>query len=441
VVIVATPLTDLFRLACGGAGPLRLCVERAGSRLAEHAFDRPFVRVGRDPRNDLRVDEPDVSPHHCYFQVLDGRVYGVDLGSRTGLRWSEGMRPSGWLTCSDPVRMGGVSLRLANAAPGGRVAPRQQPGLPVRTFDPQRRQIVLEFLAGPPARTWVMNRALALVGHGPTCAVRLRGPGVATFHASLVRTAWGLWVVGLAPDCGVRVNGKGVPWSGLRDGDTLEIGRFVIRIRHNLPVVRIHAPAPTAVGQPATAVVAAYAEPLPVRPGRPENVLAPLVSQFASLQRQMFDQFQQAIYVMVEMFKKMEREQTDLIRQEVDRIRQITRELNRLQTELGRHSPAGSDVSRVRAAGPTARWDVGVPVGRRTGWGPSATAPETIPGEPDGPGATTNAVQPAVRVAPPAGASENEIQTWLYQQIASLQRERQTRLHKLMNFLSGQRRR
>lgn len=34
---------------------------------------------------DLRVRDPDVSPHHCAtLQMADGRVYVTDLGSTTG---------------------------------------------------------------------------------------------------------------------------------------------------------------------------------------------------------------------------------------------------------------------------------------------------------------------------------------------------------------------
>ena len=48
-----------------------------------------------------------------------------------------------------------------------------------------------------------------------------------------------------------------------------------------------------------------------------ESMLVPLVNQFGLMQQQMFDQFQQAMAMMVQMFGTMHRDQMEVIRTEL----------------------------------------------------------------------------------------------------------------------------
>ncbi|MBX9581956.1 MAG: FHA domain-containing protein, partial [Gemmataceae bacterium] len=82
------PLIDRFAAACGAAGPLGLSVGLAdGTPLADGRVDQPFALVGRDDACDVTLTDPAVDPRHAWLQVVGGRVYAVDLGSRSGLRW------------------------------------------------------------------------------------------------------------------------------------------------------------------------------------------------------------------------------------------------------------------------------------------------------------------------------------------------------------------
>ncbi len=383
-------------------------------------FDRPFIFVGRDRANDVCLDDPAVSERHAYLQLLGGNVYCVDLGSRTGLVWDNGPSPSGWLQGNQSLRIGPYALRVESAAPQGQSANSD-------SFDPWAfssfrlppDQVVLEFVNGKPGSQWVMNRMLALVGRAGDCAIRLKAPGVADYHCSLLRTPRGLWAVGLDAVDGIYVNGRDVRWATLSEGDELAVGKVRIRVRQFIGAVPNPSEwTPNRLAQPTGSMAAPVV--------LPDEVVMPLLSQFTALQRQMFDQFQQAIYMMVEMFKKMEREQTELIRKEVDRIHDITEELRLLQMEIGhrgitpalatRESPAASMPRREATTGT----DKSKPVA-------SPAAAPTVRNEPA-----------AVSGEPPASSEvEQEIQTWLYDQISMLQREREGRLKRLVNFLSG----
>src|SRR5262250_2729151 len=108
--------TDLFRTSCGATAPLELRVRGPGWAGGERrVFEHPFVLVGRDERSCLRLEDAEVSRRHAYLQQLGGRVFCVDLGSRTGLRWDGEPRSAGWLRPEQGVQIGPFTLELARA--------------------------------------------------------------------------------------------------------------------------------------------------------------------------------------------------------------------------------------------------------------------------------------------------------------------------------------
>ena len=107
------PLIARFATACGATVPLDLRVDLAGGGvLAEGSVAQPFTLVGRDDACDVTLADPDINPRHAWLQVLGGRVFAVDLGSRNGLAWPDGRHGPGWLDPGTPVRVGPFLLRL-----------------------------------------------------------------------------------------------------------------------------------------------------------------------------------------------------------------------------------------------------------------------------------------------------------------------------------------
>lgn len=401
------PSADLFLEACGARGPVRLHIDGNGTGTkASRVFDRPFILIGRDQNNDLCLDHPTVSERHAYLQLLGGNLYCVDLGSGTGLTWEHGPSPTGWLKPNQILRIGPYAIRWEGA---DSAAIARGDSNPSASLSQPPDQTVLEFVNGRPGSTWTMNRVLTLVGKASECAVRLKVPGVADYHCSLLRTARGLWAVGLDTGDGIHVNGQGLRWAMLTNGDEITVGKILIRVRQSLATT-----APESV---------LSGNGMNVAPGAlPDEVLMPLLSQFTVLQRQMFDQFQQAVYMMVEMFKKMEREHAELMRKEVDRIHEITEELKLLQMELRHQTPLPYAAEKTRIANhPIGSWNAPAWKDQTANLTPAASEP-LVTGEP-----------------PESLEAEQEMHTWLYDQIAMLQRERESRLQKLINFLSGQR--
>src|SRR4051794_1538719 len=103
--VVSDRLLEEFLRACGADGPLQIDVEFGEDPAERRILPQPFVVVGRDSNTDLCVDHPLVSRRHAYLQVIAGRVFCIDLGSRTGTRWEERFGGSGWLDRGQVLRL------------------------------------------------------------------------------------------------------------------------------------------------------------------------------------------------------------------------------------------------------------------------------------------------------------------------------------------------
>ena len=99
-----------------------------------------------------------------------------------------------------------------------------------------------------------------------------------------------------------------------------------------------------------------------------ESVLVPLVNQFGMMQQQMFDQFQQAMGMLVQMFGNMHREQMEVIREELDRLHDLSRELQELKDELARSSARPSPPTAEPAAAPAMPAAPRSPLRQRCPW-------------------------------------------------------------------------
>ncbi len=220
---------DPFLENCG-VRSLEVSVERAGAGPpAVHRFsDLPYLLVGRDSRSDLRLDDDQVSKRHAYLQAVGGRMFCVDLGSRTGVHWPAGPQSLGWVEWEEPLRIGGAVVRISRPrrAEGRGALPAEDD---VAVSRPAIR-VAFEVTEGTGRPVfWGMNRLLALVGGAASCKVRLRDPGVSRFHCSLVRGPLGVWAIDLLSRGGTRVNGRQVACAKLEDGDLLQVGPYALR--------------------------------------------------------------------------------------------------------------------------------------------------------------------------------------------------------------------
>ncbi len=418
------PSSGLFLSACGSDEPLRVGVSPNDDMRPESwTFAQPFLVIGRRPESDLMLDHWQVSRRHAYLQLIEGRFYCVDLGSRTGTHGGDASDRSGWLEGARAIRIGPFSVHPECPTR----ALRETPTLPGVTWELPGRALG--------QATWRMDRNLALVGRSPACRIRMIEADVSKYHCSLVLTRLGVWVVDLLSQKGVIVNGEAVRFARLDDGDELLIGRHSLRPRYDtappaLPSPAFEGPDLPSPRQELTTELATR-PPFPggiMAAGRPAWPAGPLAEPSAALmlhqmglmQQQMFDQFHQTMMMMFEGFAALHRETSGAIREEMEQVRNLTREIEELRGETARIAEA---TSRPPATPP--------PVGN--GHAP----PDRVPGPPPAPTPAPAPAGPVKRPqAPPPGPGV-DIHSQLLKRLSTIESERQNRWRKILGIMSN----
>jgi len=446
---------NAFLSASGATAPLAIELEGPGPAVAGlRKFEEPFALVGRSDRAGLVLDHEAVSRRHAYVQVIGGRVFVVDLGSRSGTICDGRAADNGWLAPGGSLRIGPYGLRLASPGdgdgaagpPGGDADPVANPLVALAAGEGVLPQVSLEFRSPKAGRSvWRMNPVLALVGSSARCNVRLSSADVSRFHCALIRTPAGLWAVDLLGRDGITVNGAPARYAALGPGDVLALGKVLVRVHRgdaapragpsaNLPELRSGGWQPPAVttrgeeaphfGTPAQLAAGQF-------PGGPDPSLTLLLNHFGQMQQQMLDQFQQSMMMMMQMFGGMHRDQMGLVREELEKIGELKEEFTAIKAQLAaRPAPA--------AAPPPWRPHVPPPAGAPTRplnghpqAGPPAPAQAPAPQPPAGGDA-----KPRKTVVTPPDLS-GDTHDWLNERLAIIEAEQMNRWQKIMGFLKG----
>jgi pSer/pThr/pTyr-binding forkhead associated (FHA) protein len=398
-----------FLTACGAAGPLTLEVEGPeGLGIGQIVVSRPFALLGRDDRADVLLDHDLVSRRHTFLQVIDGRVFFIDLESREKTLLDGMPAESGWLLPGRTLGVGPFRIRLAatsdEAASAGAeqglgpipaphaTPPPPNPLLARSTESTELPRVVLEFESRSAGHSvWRMSQVMAVLGRSPRCKVRLYDAKVSKLHCVLLRTASGLWVVDLLGRDGITVNGQPVRYALLGEGDVLGVSKVLMRPTFgdrsshmdampwgggisigasspSLPVLPVSRTWGVPASVPNNAAVPADANGFPTSaagtpPAYPavnpsEPALAMLLNHFGQMfgqmQQQQNDQFQQSMLMMMQMFGNMHREQMGILREELDRLRELSAEVQSIKSQMAyppQFRPAAPSLGGVGAGG------------------------------------------------------------------------------------------
>ena len=509
-----------FLAACGIEDSFQFAVDyRNTTESRLRLLYQPFAIIGRDLRADVVLDHTEVARRHVYLQVIEGRVFWVDLEGRTGTREAKESQRFGWLEGERTVCIGPYVIRrfigdsqaidkLNQGSP-----PRDTPLIARPSPDVTQSEIALEFLNGPSqSMLKPVHRVLSLIGSASGCKFRLTDSSVSRFHGSLLQTSAGLWIVDLLGQKGITVNDVLVRCSHLVDGDIVRIGRYQIRIRYRprvqksapgffdlghtdvLPKLARRSPTSSSLNStrwPSTSApscsgsVDGQESPSPpieaismlskvdlmssnsmLSVGLPqteltETVLVPLVNQFGLMQQQMFDQFQQAMAMMVQMFGTMHRDQMEVVRAELDRLRELTDEFHALKKELAQRTHEKAELTGREPQANSARFDQSAAMERNNSATPSSPSElrGNLPGSridrapvpssqpPLSSPAATSIPDPVLKASShasrkpgstiPAADSDRDTVLWLHERILVLQRERESRWHRILKLMPG----
>ena len=430
---VTVTTLDQFLKACGSAGPWRLGIEGPDAPGIEYrTLHQPFVVVGRDADTDLRLDHPEVSRRHTYLQLVGGRLFCVDLQSRTGTRWQEGVKPMDWVRPDQAVGIGPYWIWFRDDLGRGEMAAQEDGVAPESRVAETRLEV-----SGPGASrtSWRIRRTIVLLGRSRPCWVRLPSRDVSRVHCSLVRTETGFWVVDLLSREGIAVNGQSVRWARLDPEDELEVGPYIVRLSLDAEVPRpswsLARMSDIAEGRGPLALGPEKPRPLAVQVESTDPTLVPLLQELGQMQQQMAEQFQQALMMMFQLFSGMHQDQMALIRQELAEIRHLTEEQQALQAELARRPSPVNGTPPMRSPSPEPSAE---PSETPT---PAAASRPTVAGDRAGASSVPRSSPPPRPDRPAstqtAGAmAEKDLHAFLNQRLASIQEEQQSRWQKLL---------
>ncbi|WP_254053922.1 FHA domain-containing protein [Singulisphaera sp. GP187] len=290
------------------------------------------------------MDHPRVSRRQVYLQVIAGRSFHVNIGGRIHDDCERELIPQGWVDDQRGIEIGPVRIHTEDPASSVNLG---NP-LDARSLDDSPLPVViLEFPQQTGRPSWKLSRVLTLLGRTSECRLRFLDHEISHYHCSLLRTPSGTWVVDLLGRTGIKLNKQPIRWARLENGDLLEVGRHLIRIRCEMP-----APKPSSQAIRTVSTVAVVSP----RPGRPptlleighdlpqdppflaptdrtESIIAYMANQFGQMQQQMLDQFQQAMVTMAQTLGSLHRDQMAQVRDELDQLRQLSQDLLILQSQ------------------------------------------------------------------------------------------------------------
>lgn len=227
--------------------------------IKELPFDKSSFSVGRKPDNDIVIDNPAISGHHCKIALEGGTYFVEDLDSTNGTYVNQKRVKKSGLHHNDVVGLAKHSIVFVEESPAPAPAKVAEPGPPADAtmmLSPQKQEELvaqatanakesgskvglLRILQGAAASEaeYELKGMSTYIGKSDRVQVPIKGTGLfgsaPEVAASIYRKPEGYILVAVADGYpavnGVSVNGS-IP---LKDGDVLDCGgtkmQFVLK--------------------------------------------------------------------------------------------------------------------------------------------------------------------------------------------------------------------
>jgi hypothetical protein len=313
---------------------------------------RPFALIGQIPGADIRIDDPAVDGRHG-FLLLDRRgIFGVDLLTRTGTRFAGAVSASAWMGAGDVLEVAGRRVELLQLRVDG--TPIDPPLANVDLLADADASELVELTLEPldtPGPPWMLGSALAFVGRGEACAIRIDHVSASRTHCALLRGSSTAYVIDLL---GRRtlVNERPVEGaSALLDGDVLTLGqaRFGVRVERpsltsTSTSIQIHQP--DAINPGAPVVLSRLAN---AYQGSQELALNPRETMLAMLLGAAESGRDSSSHEVLDVLRQFQSDTATLLEAQIERIEALNREIASLRNEVqGIRGPLGPPAPPLR---------------------------------------------------------------------------------------------
>jgi pSer/pThr/pTyr-binding forkhead associated (FHA) protein/NADPH-dependent 2,4-dienoyl-CoA reductase/sulfur reductase-like enzyme len=204
------------------------------------------LRIGRNPDNDLVLNDPQVSGGHAEIRRGQNEVVLVDLGSSNGTFVNDvAVTGPRTLRHKDIIRLGATEMAfvLQVMEPRSQTGPAGLPDEPLER--PQTSTGVIAELTWDGRRFEIIEDMFQIGRDTEGAKVTLEDPAASWLHAEVTRHGDTLYLRDLGSRNGSYVNGElvAVPHP-LRDGDVIHIGNTDLTFRSETAPVAATAPIP-----------------------------------------------------------------------------------------------------------------------------------------------------------------------------------------------------
>ena len=196
--------------------------------------------IGRDPEDDIILDDDLVSRRHAEARWRAGQAYLLDRGSLNGTRRNaQKVRGLVALEDGDILQFGVRRYRFALLAPTGDDALEETRKVATSSAShPLNAPLALIGETGALiGRRWELSERTIRIGRDPAAAIIIQDSSVSRFHAQITRQASGYYLADLESSNGTQVNGEPVSEPHrIVAGDRLRFGDVVFRCEE-VPII------------------------------------------------------------------------------------------------------------------------------------------------------------------------------------------------------------
>ena len=197
---------------------------KTGKKTVQRVFPRPYVVIGRDPKCDLVLEDPDLRGHLLYLNANEYGLYCTPLNPESSTL------PQGWLAANDWIKLGRFEIRaclqdqenetLVPSPSWPRLAEYGSTMAPLPEVAIYRKS---ELLARRKIRA-----LLTLVGRNEPSLIRIPSRNLSRCHCALFWDSGTLWFIDLKSRSHCYVDGLKRKVGRLDPGVRLKIGQYEI---------------------------------------------------------------------------------------------------------------------------------------------------------------------------------------------------------------------
>lgn len=217
--------------SCGQTRPMILHARHQDHRtLSKYVITKPYAIIGRNSSCDISLSHEDVSKQHAYLQVLDGKLFCVDQGSRHGIFWKDTPQLYGWVLPGQPIEIGPYEITLEQPVSAENSQKNLRNTAPFfAKYTPRHASNAILEINGN--KQFDLRHQLALIGRCKHCNIVLDTEEISPIHASIVRTLDGKYWLVVPIGIKVKVNHKRCVSMELHHEDVITIGNHTLAFK------------------------------------------------------------------------------------------------------------------------------------------------------------------------------------------------------------------